>query len=93
MSARRSPRRFDCWLNSMDRKPMRIGIVGGTGKEGSGLAMRWARVGHEVRVGSRDPSRGASRAAELAASCGASVSGGSNDWPIDGVEVVELTTG
>ena len=30
---------------------MRIGIVGGTGKEGSGLGIRWALAGHEVLIG------------------------------------------
>ncbi|OGB96318.1 MAG: NADPH-dependent F420 reductase [candidate division NC10 bacterium RIFCSPLOWO2_12_FULL_66_18] len=32
---------------------MRIAIVGGTGKEGQGLGMGWARAGQEVLVGSR----------------------------------------
>jgi NADPH-dependent F420 reductase len=32
---------------------MRIAIVGGTGKEGQGLALGWARAGHEVVIGSR----------------------------------------
>ena len=36
---------------------MRIGIVGGTGKEGVGLGLRWAQTGHEVIIGSRDPER------------------------------------
>jgi len=31
----------------------KIGIVGGTGKEGKGLAFRWALAGHEVIIGSR----------------------------------------
>ena len=31
----------------------RIGIVGGTGKEGKGLAYRWVLAGHEVIIGSR----------------------------------------
>lgn len=30
-----------------------IGIIGGTGKEGSGLAYRWALAGHKVIIGSR----------------------------------------
>src|SRR5207245_1555003 len=46
---------------------MRIGIVGGTGKEGSGLGVRWAAAGHEVLIGSRDPERARGKAAELAA--------------------------
>ena len=46
---------------------MRIGIVGGTGKEGIGLGLRWAQAGHEVIIGSRDPERAHAKAAELAA--------------------------
>jgi len=34
-----------------------LGIIGGTGKEGSGLAFRWAHAGYEVIIGSRDPER------------------------------------
>ena len=30
-----------------------IGIIGGTGKEGSGLGYRWALAGHKVIIGSR----------------------------------------
>jgi len=42
---------------------MRIAIVGGTGKEGQGLALGWARAGQEVLIGSRVLER-ALRAAE-----------------------------
>jgi NADPH-dependent F420 reductase len=49
---------------------MRVGIVGGTGKEGRGLALRWARAGHEVRLGSRDAARAGAIAAELSRSPG-----------------------
>jgi NADPH-dependent F420 reductase len=44
---------------------MVIGILGGTGKEGSGLALRWAAKGHEVIVGSRSAERAAATAGEL----------------------------
>lgn len=30
-----------------------LGIIGGTGKEGSGLGYRWAMAGHKVIIGSR----------------------------------------
>jgi NADPH-dependent F420 reductase len=46
---------------------MKIAIVGGTGKEGGGLAIRWARAGHTVVLGSRDAERARGRAAELVA--------------------------
>lgn len=42
---------------------MRIAVVGGTGKEGQGLGVGWARAGQEVLVGSRVLER-AQRAAE-----------------------------
>ena len=36
---------------------MKIAIVGGTGSEGSALAVRWARSGVEVVIGSREESK------------------------------------
>jgi 8-hydroxy-5-deazaflavin:NADPH oxidoreductase len=42
-----------------------IAILGGTGKEGAGLAVRWAKVGHSIIIGSRDAERAKSKAAEL----------------------------
>jgi 8-hydroxy-5-deazaflavin:NADPH oxidoreductase len=44
---------------------MKIGVLGGTGKEGSGLAYRWALAGHEVVIGSRDAGKALAGAAEL----------------------------
>jgi len=44
---------------------MRIGIIGGTGALGSGLAMRCAAAGHEVVIGTRDPQRGAEVVSDL----------------------------
>ena len=44
---------------------MKIAILGGTGKEGSGLAARWARAGHTVVIGSRDAGRARTKAEEL----------------------------
>ncbi len=44
---------------------MNIAILGGTGKEGAGLAARWAKLGHSIIIGSRDPERARAKAAEL----------------------------
>jgi len=44
---------------------MKIAIIGGTGPQGQGLALRFARAGIEVVVGSRDPSRAATTVAEV----------------------------
>lgn len=42
-----------------------IGILGGTGKEGKGLAYRWAKAGYKVLIGSRSIERAVSTASEL----------------------------
>jgi len=44
---------------------MKIAILGGTGPEGAGLALRWALAGHEVIIGSRQAERANAKAAEL----------------------------
>ena len=44
---------------------MNIAILGGTGKEGAGLASRWALVGHSIIIGSRDRERAKTKATEL----------------------------
>jgi 8-hydroxy-5-deazaflavin:NADPH oxidoreductase len=48
-----------------DHTVLTIAVLGGTGKEGSGLAMRWALNGYKVIIGSRDADRAAQRAAEM----------------------------
>jgi len=42
-----------------------IAILGGTGKEGAGPAVRWAKLGHSIVIGSRDAERAKAKAAEL----------------------------
>lgn len=44
---------------------MRVGILGGTGPLGRGLALRLAAAGVEVVIGSRDPDRAATLVEEL----------------------------
>ena len=43
----------------------RIAIIGGTGKEGKGIAYRWAKAGHEVIIGSRAVEKAQSAADEI----------------------------
>lgn len=43
-----------------------IGILGGTGDQGKGLARRFAMAGHRVIIGSRSAERAAAAAAEIA---------------------------
>ena len=44
---------------------MKIGIVGGTGPAGRGLALRLASVGYEIEIGSRSSGRAAEIVDEL----------------------------
>jgi NADPH-dependent F420 reductase len=43
-----------------------IAVLGGTGKEGKGLAYRWAKAGYRVLIGSRSPDKAIAAAAEIA---------------------------
>jgi NADPH-dependent F420 reductase len=43
----------------------RIAVLGGTGAEGGGLALRWAHAGHEVTIGSRSPEKATAAAEAL----------------------------
>jgi NADPH-dependent F420 reductase len=42
-----------------------VAILGGTGKQGGGLALRWARAGHRVIIGSRSAEKAVLAAAKL----------------------------
>jgi NADPH-dependent F420 reductase len=44
---------------------MKIAIIGGTGPQGQGLALRFAKAGLEVFVGSRDPERAETTVSEV----------------------------
>lgn len=70
---------------------MKIAIIGGTGKEGSGLAVRWASKGHEVSIGSRDAARGVERAQELSDEYKLTIRGGGNEDILEGAELVVLS--
>ncbi|MBO0910166.1 MAG: NADPH-dependent F420 reductase [Acidobacteria bacterium] len=77
---------------------MTIAIVGGTGPEGSGLAMRWAEAGETVVIGSRDQNRAADKAAEIAGrlrrgnqAARTQISGEENSRACRSAEIVVLT--
>ncbi|MET7421006.1 NADPH-dependent F420 reductase [Dactylosporangium sp. NPDC005555] len=63
-----------------DVSALRVGIIGGTGPQGRGLAYRFARAGIQVMVGSRSTERGEQAAEELNALPGvtATAVGGDN---------------
>ncbi|CAL8981013.1 hypothetical protein RHODGE_RHODGE_00078 [Rhodoplanes serenus] len=69
-----------------------ICVVGGTGAEGSGLALRWAKAGHRVTIGSRDPAKAAAAAEELNGRLGRPLlSGAASRDGVAAAEVVVLT--
>ena len=74
----------------MSRK---IGIVGGTGPEGSGLAARWAAAGEHIVIGSRDANRAAETTKILRARLGsdARIDGAENAAAVEQCEIVVLT--
>ena len=51
----------------MDKAPLlyTIAVLGGTGKEGKGLAYRWAKAGYKVLIGSRSSERAVTAASEI----------------------------
>jgi NADPH-dependent F420 reductase len=73
---------------------MRIGVLGGTGPAGQGIAVRMADAGHEVVVGSRDAARAAGIVADLKGKWGdriATLAAGTNA-DAAGAELVVLAT-
>lgn len=69
-----------------------IAILGGTGKEGSGLALRWAHAGYPVIVGSRSAGRAQEAAAEINGLLGRTAAhGASNRDAAAGAAIIVLT--
>lgn len=69
-----------------------IAIIGGTGAEGSGIAVRLAHAGHRVILGSRDQAKAAGVASELNGMLGQPrVSGEINDRAAAAADIVVLT--
>lgn len=64
----------------MSNERLTIAVLGGTGKEGGGLALRWAHKGHKVILGSRTADRAEEAAAVMRETlgAGAQVSGMAN---------------
>lgn len=77
----------------MDNSPLTIGIIGGTGKEGKGLAYRWAKAGYRILIGSRTPEKAQQTATELRQSLGinAQVEGMENREAAMRADVIVLT--
>lgn len=69
-----------------------IAVLGGTGKEGSGLAYRWAHAGYEVIIGSRAAEKAEAAAADLNQLLGRDIVRGlANPDAAAAAEIVALT--
>jgi len=70
-----------------------IGVLGGTGKEGKGLAYRWAKAGYRVLIGSRHEERARVAASELTELLGgkAVIEGEDNNAVAKKADLVVLT--
>ena len=70
-----------------------LAVLGGTGKEGKGLAYRWARAGYKVIIGSRRTDRALDACAELRAMLGeaASIQGMENAEAAARADIAVLT--
>ena len=71
----------------------RIAVVGGTGAEGSGLALRWAQAGEEIIIGSRDAKRAQQTAEKIKEKVGpqAKISGEENTIACTAADLIVLT--
>ena len=70
-----------------------IAVLGGTGAQGHGLALRWARAGETIIIGSRDTHRAQDAAAKLSQQVGpnARVSGAENSAACAAADLCVLT--
>jgi NADPH-dependent F420 reductase len=72
----------------------KIGIIGGTGKEGKGLAFRWAKAGINVLIGSRQIEKAQAAAGEvnqIIGNAGTKVFGVENQTAAMEADIVVLT--
>lgn len=72
---------------------MSVAVLGGTGKEGKGLAYRWARAGYKVIIGSRSEEKAVSAANDIATMLGdgPAVVGTNNEQAAKEADIVVLT--
>lgn len=71
---------------------MKIAILGGTGRQGTALALRWAASGEEIIIGSRDEKRAVAAADHLNRKLGkTTIRGASNRPAAEEADAVVLT--
>ena len=79
-------------MNSLEneKKPI-IGIIGGTGKEGKGLAYRWSMAGFQVNIGSRQLEKAVAAAQEVNQLVSVQINGVLNDEAAELSDIVVIT--
>ena len=76
----------------MPSRVLSICVIGGTGAQGSGLALRWAHAEHRVTIGSRVAAKAEATAAELNVILGANrITGATNKTGAAAAEIAVLT--
>lgn len=81
-------------MSSTPARPARpIAVIGGTGPAGMGLALRWARAGETIIIGSRDAQRAqiAASTIQLKAGNQANVTGMENSAACAAADILMLT--
>jgi 8-hydroxy-5-deazaflavin:NADPH oxidoreductase len=69
-----------------------LAIIGGTGKQGPGLALRWAHAGYKIFIGSRETEKAQATATEINAALGiATVEGFQNQEAARRADISVLT--
>jgi NADPH-dependent F420 reductase len=69
-----------------------VAIIGGTGNEGPGLALRWAKSGYKVIIGSRQTEKAQSVANDLNQRLGQNIiQGSSNETAVQAANICVLT--
>ena len=77
----------------MEQTKFIIAIVGGTGKEGKGLAFRWGKAGYQVIIGSRNLEKAQSVVNEIIPSLppNSELSGKTNESAVKQADIVVIT--
>ena len=71
-----------------------IAVIGGTGAEGSGLALRWAAAGYPIVIGSRSHEKAETSAQELSGQLpegSAAITGADNAAAAQAADIVVLS--
>jgi len=75
----------------VEERRFKIAVLGGTGAQGSALALRLSAAGHALTIGSRDAERAGIAAAQLGTRIGKTIAGGDHRTAAAAAEIVILT--